>query len=394
EFSIYIPYYSALVTEVHEGYDYDEKAPKANRQNYVDEALLADTEGSINWNFQIINHYCFNNREALADEVKAFFAEYQESLIDQQKAIDKQMKKIYKEDKELAAEKATELGKDLADQVLEVSTAVLDEILEYLAGDQTEPFKLSKSTLKMEPEYDFDRIGGTGLEEEETTVSANKPKNYSVNVDTNKAENGTVVLSKTRVKAGGEVTVTVTPDEGYKLKSLSVLDKNGDKVKVAEKADGRFVFEMPKGGVEVVPVFVSTSAKEEAPVVKAEPKEIVLTINQVVAKVLGETVVNDVAPIIRNGRTVLPARFVVEALGGNIAWDEAAQKVTITKDDTTLEIFINEPFATVNGTPVQLDAPAFIENSRTYLPLRFIAEYLDAEVTWNEAAQTVTIVAE
>ena len=66
----------------------------------------------------------------------------------------------------------------------------------------------------------------------------------------------------------------------------------------------------------------------------------------------------------------------------------------ITKDDTTLEIFINEPFATVNGTPVQLDAPAFIENSRTYLPLRFVSENLGATVSWDNDTRKVTIVAE
>jgi hypothetical protein len=54
-------------------------------------------------------------------------------------------------------------------------------------------------------------------------------------------------------------------------------------------------------------------------------------------------------------------------------------------------IFIGQPFATVNGAPVQLDAPAFIEADRTFLPVRFIAENLGAEVGWNEADRTVTI---
>ncbi|MBQ3615054.1 MAG: copper amine oxidase N-terminal domain-containing protein, partial [Anaerotignum sp.] len=57
----------------------------------------------------------------------------------------------------------------------------------------------------------------------------------------------------------------------------------------------------------------------------------------------------------------------------------------------TIVIYIGQAFALVNGEPVQLDAPAFIANDRTYLPLRFIAENLGAEVVWNGANNTVTI---
>ena len=110
-----------------------------------------------------------------------------------------------------------------------------------------------------------------------------------------------------------------------------------------------------------------------------------------VADVFGEQIVNDVAPIIRNDRTMLPARFVAEALGASVEWDEAAQKVTITKENTVIEITIGSNNAVVDGMEVLLDSPAFIENSRTYLPLRFIAENLGAEVEWNKELQQIYI---
>ena len=88
---------------------------------------------------------------------------------------------------------------------------------------------------------------------------------------------------------------------------------------------------------------------------------------------------------------MLPIRFVVEALGGTVTWDEATQTVSIVKDDITIEIYINQSFALVNGEPVQLDAPAYIANDRTYLPLRFVAENLGATVEWNAVDRTVTI---
>lgn len=106
----------------------------------------------------------------------------------------------------------------------------------------------------------------------------------------------------------------------------------------------------------------------------------------------GEYVINDVAPVIKGARTMLPIRLIAEAMGAEVAWNAAEQKVTITKDELVIDIFIAQPFATVNGKPVQLDASAFVEQGRTYLPLRFIAENLGAEVVWDAQTQKVTVI--
>ncbi len=122
--------------------------------------------------------------------------------------------------------------------------------------------------------------------------------------------------------------------------------------------------------------------------------QIILTIGQKEATVFGETKTNDVAPILRNDRTMLPIRFVAEALGAKVDWEETGADmgiVTITKDDITIVITVNSDVAYVNGEAVKLDSPAFIENGRTYLPLRFAAENLGADVQWVEEAQRVVI---
>lgn len=124
---------------------------------------------------------------------------------------------------------------------------------------------------------------------------------------------------------------------------------------------------------------------------KTAKEQIVLTIGKKEALVFGETKVNDVAPLIRNDRTMLPARFVAENLGADVKWDNDTRKVTITKDDITIIITINSQTALVNGKAIVLDSPAFIENDRTYTPLRFIAEKLGADVEWNGETQEVTI---
>ena len=109
------------------------------------------------------------------------------------------------------------------------------------------------------------------------------------------------------------------------------------------------------------------------------------------AIVFGETKTNDVAPVIRKDRTMLPARFVAENLGAVVLWDSDLRRVTLTKDDITVIITIDSSAATVNGENVTLDSPAFIEDDRTYTPLRFIAEALGADVQWNEEKSEVII---
>lgn len=123
----------------------------------------------------------------------------------------------------------------------------------------------------------------------------------------------------------------------------------------------------------------------------SQNEQIILTIGNKDALVYGDTVTNDVAPLIINNRVMLPARFIVESLGGHIEWIAQQNQVVITKGSTTIVLTIGANTAWVNGESVQLDAPAFILEGRTYLPIRFITENLGAEVIWQSESQTVTI---
>ena len=105
----------------------------------------------------------------------------------------------------------------------------------------------------------------------------------------------------------------------------------------------------------------------------------------------GETKTMDVAPIIRNDRTMLPVRYVAEALGAEIAWDGATSTATLKTADTEIKITVGAKDALVNGKSVALDSPAFIENDRTYMPVRFVAETLGGTVAWDGATSTATI---
>ena len=122
-----------------------------------------------------------------------------------------------------------------------------------------------------------------------------------------------------------------------------------------------------------------------------ENNEIILTIGSRKISVFGREIKNDVAPKIVNDRTMLPIRIVAESLGGTVTWNGELQRVTIQKGADVILITIGADTAYVNGTAVKLDAAAFVENGRTYLPLRFVSETLGAQVAWKEAEKTVTI---
>lgn len=98
----------------------------------------------------------------------------------------------------------------------------------------------------------------------------------------------------------------------------------------------------------------------------------------------------DVPPTIENGRTLVPLRAIFEALGAEVQWDGATQTVTATKGGTTIKLTVGGQ-AYKNGQPVTLDVPAKIINGRTLVPLRFVSEALGASVKWDGSTQTITI---
>jgi len=122
--------------------------------------------------------------------------------------------------------------------------------------------------------------------------------------------------------------------------------------------------------------------------------KMILEIGNRFATVNGNSVSSDVAPLIRDNRTFTPARFVAEWLGAEVFWNEEERLVTITQQDTEILLTIGSRTAYVNGTPYQMDTAAFIDGDRTYTPSRFIAEHLGADVSWNQKTQEVTIVRE
>lgn len=118
------------------------------------------------------------------------------------------------------------------------------------------------------------------------------------------------------------------------------------------------------------------------------------TIDSNIYIINGVSKVMDVAPYIKNERTYMPVRYVAYALGltdDDIVWDEASQKVTLTKGDTVVEMTIGNKNLTINGEARSMDTAPEITNSRTMLPIRFVAEAFGAMVGWDPDTRTTVI---
>ena len=84
----------------------------------------------------------------------------------------------------------------------------------------------------------------------------------------------------------------------------------------------------------------------------------------------------DVMPIIENGRTLVPLRGIFEALKAEVKWDDATKTVTATKGDTKVMLVIGNTLAKINDKEITLDVAAKIVDGRTLVPVRFVSEAL------------------
>ena len=99
----------------------------------------------------------------------------------------------------------------------------------------------------------------------------------------------------------------------------------------------------------------------------------------------------DVAPSIVNGRTMVPVRFIAEAMDGLVDWNADLQTAYIALNGSMVEMPILSNVIYVNGETVAIDTPPQIVNGRTMIPLRAAAEGLGLHVNYDDATRTITI---
>ncbi|ANU10168.1 hypothetical protein A1A1_12662 [Planococcus antarcticus DSM 14505] len=99
----------------------------------------------------------------------------------------------------------------------------------------------------------------------------------------------------------------------------------------------------------------------------------------------------DVLPIIQNGRTMVPIRHTISALGVSIVWDNKSKKVTTKSGSNVIILSVGKNTASVNGKTVKLDTSPIIVKGRTLIPLRFISENYGFKVEWDNQAKIISI---
>lgn len=205
---------------------------------------------------------------------------------------------------------------------------------------------------------------------------------YGVTISDSK--NGAVTASAAKAETGDKVILTPKADEGYVLDKITAKDKDGKEVKLKAEKDGTYSFTMPKGGVTVDTTFKQAQGAASTDKPAAATKTIILQIGSTAVLVDDQAIINDVAPVIRNDRTLVPIRVITEALGGQVAWNEAAKEVTLTVNGKEIKMTIGKALEKYGVAPV-------IIGGRTFVPVRFVADELGAVTTWDDATKTVTI---
>ena len=204
-------------------------------------------------------------------------------------------------------------------------------------------------------------------------------------VNTGKTENGKISVTPAKAEAGEKVTIKATPDSGYQLDKVTVKDKDNSNVKLTKVNDNEYTFTMPKGKVSVDATFVQKDAADANQNSAAEKSKVIkLQIGSRIVNVDNEAVIYDAAPVIRNDRTLVPIRIVTETLGGKVDWNGATKEVTLHIDGKEIKMTVGKTLEKYGVAPVIIDG-------RTFVPVRFVADELGATVAWDDATKTVTI---
>ena len=149
--------------------------------------------------------------------------------------------------------------------------------------------------------------------------------------------------------------------------------------------------ELPKVEASSPSWYLLQNQPLEAIIRDIQKTDIRLDIGKTLATINSMNYTLDAAPYIKNSRTMVPVRFITEGLGANVGWEGTEKKVTINYEGKTIELWIGKTNAKVDGSKYTLDATPEIKNSRTFVPIRFIAENFGSQVGWNAALKEVSI---
>lgn len=190
----------------------------------------------------------------------------------------------------------------------------------------------------------------------------------------------------TEVAYGGGLFAVISGDRIFTSEDCLTWTDTGFKCEAGLEdimyANNRFIAVHSRGSI--ISCHISEVPKESQPSASKKPGEVSVTIN-------GSNLTFDQPPVLINGRTMVPLRGIFEALGAKVYWEESTQTVTATRGNTIITFRIGDSNAGVAGKAVKISPAAQVINGRTLVPVRFVSEALNAKVEWDEASSTVII---
>ncbi|MEN1760693.1 copper amine oxidase N-terminal domain-containing protein [Anoxynatronum sibiricum] len=97
-------------------------------------------------------------------------------------------------------------------------------------------------------------------------------------------------------------------------------------------------------------------------------------------------------PIIIAGRSMVPIRAIVEAMGGNVGWEGSESRISLNARSQVVEMWLNKNEVRRNGASARMDVAPVSQGGRTFVPVRFASENLDAKADWINSTREIVIV--
>ena len=183
----------------------------------------------------------------------------------------------------------------------------------------------------------------------------------------------------------GEYTKCFTFESGAKENMVDVavwvdvMDQMQGGTPGAGEQKARLVFDWSQAKM------TQAADSKKTPEAKGDKKAITILVN-------GKEVKTDSPAFIKDGRTMVPVRFISEALGLKVDWDQATRTVTIDEGAKAMKLTIgSKKIVRADGKETAIDVPAMIKGGRTMVPIRAIGELSGAKVDWNAANREVII---
>lgn len=193
-----------------------------------------------------------------------------------------------------------------------------------------------------------------------------------------------------REEVSKDVTFVFTGDTD----AIAYSDKRNGKIRV--KKDETYVGDkiVVTASMGKYSVKETLTVVEKAKVDPAIKRSLVMTINSNSILVDNQKASMDAIPVIKNDRTFVPYRVLAENFGAQVDYDDATRAVTVTYDGKVIVMTVGKKGYTVNGKAKEMDVEPYISNDRTMVPVRFVAEAMgfDVEATFNPDGTTDQVI--